>query len=283
MFSRWAHSWSFVKLVVFHDWSAVMGCPIDFLQNCISNNVINTCCVALVQEVCSVHLVWPSFFWGPLSWLHFVGPVVFQSCLRRCQPCLTGVHDHCIDPACLDSRNLPDTTRKCAKNVELQKVHERVQDGPKSSTKPYPYPNWGIFNFGTPLLFTGRGASTSGTESVSLYVHKGTTQKEPLTEQEFNSGWKLVTDSTLHLMLNKKIGSVSGWQALSWDPTLDRMLCSECEEEVNPFPTHGQLHSYTHTIYAHYVNLTWSCTIYSVLVLSPNCSHVSSAVCVLHS
>ena len=48
------------------------------------------------------------------------------------------------------------------------------------------------------------GASLTVTESVSLHVHKGTTQKEPLTEQEFNSGWKLVTDSTLHLMLNKK-------------------------------------------------------------------------------
>ena len=51
------------------------------------------------------------------------------------------------------------------------------------------------------------GASATVSESVSLYVHKGITQKEPLTEQEFNSGWKLVTDSALHLMLNQKLGS----------------------------------------------------------------------------
>ena len=51
------------------------------------------------------------------------------------------------------------------------------------------------------------GASASVSESVSLYVHKGITQKEPLTEQEFNSGWKSVTDSALHLMLNQKLGS----------------------------------------------------------------------------
>ena len=52
-------------------------------------------------------------------------------------------------------------------------------------------------------------ASATVTESVSLYVHKGTTQKEPLTEQEFNTGWKLVTDGALHLMLNEKLEAIS--------------------------------------------------------------------------
>ena len=73
------------------------------------------------------------------------------------------------------------------------------------------------------------GASTSGTESVSLYVHKGITQKEPLTEQEFNSGWKLVTDSALHLMLNKKIGSNFEILNMSFEADRGHIKCNNRE------------------------------------------------------
>ena len=73
------------------------------------------------------------------------------------------------------------------------------------------------------------GASGPVTESVSLYVHKGTTQKEPLTEQEFNTGWKLVTDSALHLMLNKKLGSNFEILTMSFEADRGHIKCNNRE------------------------------------------------------
>ena len=73
------------------------------------------------------------------------------------------------------------------------------------------------------------GASGPVTESVSLYVHKGTTQKEPLTEQEFNSGWKLVTDSALHLMLDKKLGSNFEILNMSFEADRGHIKCNNRE------------------------------------------------------
>ena len=73
------------------------------------------------------------------------------------------------------------------------------------------------------------GASGPVTESVSLYVHKGTKQKEPLTEQEFNSGWKLVTDSALHLMLDKKLGSNFEILTMSFEADRGHIKCNNRE------------------------------------------------------
>ena len=73
------------------------------------------------------------------------------------------------------------------------------------------------------------GASGPVNESVSLYVHKGTTQKEPLTEQEFNSGWKLVTDSALHLMLDKKLGRNFEILNMSFEADRGHIKCNNRE------------------------------------------------------
>ena len=73
------------------------------------------------------------------------------------------------------------------------------------------------------------GASAPVSESVSLYVHKGTTTKDPLTEQEFNSGWKLVTDSALHLMLNQKLGSNFEILTMSFEGDRGHVKCRNRE------------------------------------------------------
>ena len=83
-----------------------------------------------------------------------------------------------------------------------------------------------------PSQTTGGPSTLEPRFSVSLYVHKGTTQKEPLTEQEFNTGWKLVTDGALHLMLAGKLGS--NFEILTMSFELDRghIKCSN-RETVN--------------------------------------------------
>ena len=47
------------------------------------------------------------------------------------------------------------------------------------------------------VIHTDRWSSSTSPETVSFYVHKGTAQKDPLTEQEFNTGWKLIMEPSI--------------------------------------------------------------------------------------
>ena len=57
-----------------------------------------------------------------------------------------------------------------------------------------------------------------------------TTQKKPLTEKEFNTGWKLVTDGALHLMLNGQLGSTFEILNMSFEVNWGHVKCNNREK-----------------------------------------------------